>query len=83
MTRKFQVGDRVECHYYDGTWDGELGTVVFVSAGGKKIAVELDMFNVCKHSCGGHAANGHGWWYLPNHLKLIEESCMFNVEDLI
>ena len=26
----FAVGDRVECHYPSGEWDGELGTVVCV-----------------------------------------------------
>lgn len=43
---KFQIGDRVECHYRAGDWDGELGTVVFTNEYGMgSIAVELDLYH--------------------------------------
>lgn len=78
----FAVGDRVECHYPSGEWDGELGTIVCVRD--SSIGVELDNFDVCKHTCYGYTRNGHGWWYRPEYLKLVsDEHVLFDVEDLI
>ena len=81
---KFQIGDRVECHYGSGDWDGELGTVVYVQENGRgSIAVELDLYNERKHSCDGRTKLGHGWWYSPSELILIYDRTLPSLEDLI
>ena len=81
---KFQVGDRVECHYRFGDWDGELGTVVYVpDFGVGSIAVELDLYHESKHTCDGRAKRGHGWWYSPSELILIYDRALPSLEDLI
>lgn len=81
---KFQVGDRVECHYGSGDWDGELGTVVYVpDFGVGSIAVELDLYHESKHTCDGRAKRGHGWWYSPSELILISDRTLPSLEDLI
>lgn len=81
---KFQVGDRVECHYRFGDWDGELGTVVFANGYGMgSIAVELDLYHESKHTCDGRAKSGHGWWYSPSELILIHDRTLPSLEDLI
>ena len=81
---KFQIGDRVECHYRAGDWDGELGTVVFTNEYGMgSIAVELDLYHGSKHTCDGWANNGHGWWYSPSELILIHDRTLPSLEDLI
>ena len=65
---KFQIGDRVECHYGSGDWDGELGTVVYVQENGRgSIAVELDSYDESKHTCdGGQRLATAGGTRLPN-----------------
>lgn len=70
-----QVGDRVECHYFDGPWDGELGTIVSIGGGHHpQCGVRLDLYHPRKHTCDGLIEDGHGWWIRANDLTRIDEA---------
>ena len=79
-----QTGDRVECHYYDGIWDGELGTIVDIREN-EPIAVRMDQYDAEKHTCNGLVEDGHGWYfYADDELILIERPATIpNLDDLI
>ena len=80
-----QVGDRVECHYSDGTWDGELGTIVGMRKNDGCIAVCMDQYHEEKHSCNGLVEDGYGWYFFDDdELILIERPATIpNLDDLI
>jgi hypothetical protein len=69
---EFKVGDRVECiKPVNKIGKGDHGTIcALVESGSNSIGVEWDN-RISSHDCSGSAKNLHGYWMIPNQIKLI------------
>lgn len=80
----FHIGDVVyvctsDSAFFPAVREGEVGMIVSVDIKGaiKTLAYGVEFFerNDLRHTLGGLCEEGHGYWMLPEDLKLYELSC--------
>lgn len=64
-----KIGDRVR-PLNDG-WTDEYATVVAIDSAHGMVGTRFDKPNPLRHTLDGQCEREHGWWYYPQHLKLV------------